>query len=215
MKSRNAQLLSFVTAFPALFCLLAWDAQADWPQWRGPDRMDLSKETGLLKDWPKEGPPRLWLFRDAGLGYSGPAIVQGKLFTMGTRNNREELIAVDVTEGKELWSARVGEVLVNDWGDGPRGTPTVDGDRVYALSGLGNLVCASATDGKVIWEKTMREFGGQRPGWGYTESVLVDGDRVVCTPGGSKGAIIALDKKTGTLLWQSKEFNDGAQYASI
>jgi outer membrane protein assembly factor BamB len=201
-----------------LFLLLAalpLSANADWPQWRGPDRTDLSQEKGLLKSWPKEGPKRVWLFQDAGLGYSGPAIVGDRLFTMGVRKDGEELFALDIREGKELWASRIGDTLKNGYGDGPRGTPSVDGDRVYALSGQGNLVCAQAADGKVIWQKTMKEFGGSRPGWGYTESVLVDGDKVICTPGGSKGTMIALNKRTGETLWQTKELTDEAQYASI
>lgn len=188
---------------------------SDWPQWRGPDRTDVSNETGLLKSWPEGGPKRMWLFENAGLGYSGPAIVAGKLYTMGVRNDAEELMAVDANTGKELWSARIGELLKNNWGNGPRGTPAVDGDHVYALSGRGNLICASAADGKIVWQHTMQEFGGKVPQWGYTESVLIDGNKIVCTPGGDKGTIIALDKKTGALIWQSKELTDPAHYASI
>ena len=187
----------------------------DWPQWRGPDRNDISKETGLLKQWPEGGPKRAWLFKDAGLGYSGYSIASGKLFTMGARDNKEFLIAVDVKDGKELWSTPIADTLKNGWGDGPRGTPTVDGNRVYALGGQGTLICANVSDGKEQWHATMQSFGGKTPGWGYTESVLVDGKQVVCTPGGPQGAIVALDKQTGKLLWQSGDFTDGAQYASI
>ena len=194
---------------------LSGGARADWPQWRGPDRTDSSTEKGLLKSWPKEGPKRRWLFEGAGLGYSGPAIVKDRLYTLGIRDGAEHLIALDVNEGKELWAVKLGEALKNDWGDGPRGTPCVEGDFVYALSGPGKLVCAQVADGKIVWEKSMKEFGGSRPGWGYTESVLVDGDNVVCTPGGPKGAILALKKKTGDTVWQTQDFTDGAQYASI
>ena len=190
-------------------------AADDWPQWRGPKRDDVSAETGLLKEWPQGGPKRAWLYKNAGNGYSGPAIANGKLFTLGTRDGKEILIALNANSGEEFWTAPVGPILQNGWGDGPRGTPTVDGDRVYALGGQGNIVCVGVGDGKVHWEQSMRELGGKTPGWGYTESVLVDGDKVVCTPGGSKGAIAALDKNTGKPLWQSQEFTDGAQYASI
>jgi len=187
----------------------------DWPQWRGPDRTDVSAETGLLKSWPEGGPKRIWLFENAGKGYSGPAIAKGKLFTLATRDGNEILLVLDADTGKELWTSQISGVLKNNWGDGPRGTPTVDGDRVYALSGPGELVCVSITDGKVQWTANMRDLGGEVPKWGYAESVLVDGNQVVCTPGGSKGAIAALDKLTGKLLWQSSEFTDGAQYASL
>ena len=190
-------------------------ASFDWPQWRGPDRSDVSKETGLLKTWPAEGPKRVWLFENAGNGYSGPAIVKGKLFTLGTRDGNEILLVLDATTGKELWTAKLGNILDNRWGGGPRGTPAVDGDRVYAMSGPGSLVCASVADGKTLWQTSMKELGGKVPGWGYTESVLVDGNQVLCTPGGSKGAVAALDKMTGKVLWQSTEFTDAAHYSSI
>jgi outer membrane protein assembly factor BamB len=190
-------------------------ANFDWPQWRGPNRDDVSKETGLMKSWPEGGPKKLWSFANAGNGYSGPAISGGKLFTLGTRENAEVLIALDANTGKELWTAGMGPILENGWGGGPRGTPTVDGDKVFALSGKGTLACVNIADGKVVWEKTMKSLGGGTPGWGYTESVLVDGDQVVCTPGGSQGALAAFNKKTGDVLWRSTEFKDGAQYASI
>lgn len=187
----------------------------DWPQWRGPDRNDISKETGLLKQWPAGGPKQVWLFKDAGLGYAGYSIAGGKLFTMGARAEKEFLIAVDVKDGKELWSTPIATTLKNGWGDGPRGTPTVDGKLVYALGGQGTLICASVADGKEQWRATMQSLGGKTPEWGYTESVLVDGKQVLCTPGEDKGAVVALDKLTGKVLWQSGDFTDGAQYASI
>ena len=188
---------------------------ADWPQWRGPDRSDVSRETGLLKEWPAGGPRRVWLYKNAGNGYSGPAIAKGRLFTMGSRDGAEILLALNADTGAELWTAGIGPILQNGWGDGPRGTPAVDGDRVYGLGGQGNLVCVRVASGKVLWQQSMQDLGGKTPSWGYTESVLVDGDRVLCTPGGNNGALAALDKMTGKLLWQSKEFTDGAQYASI
>jgi outer membrane protein assembly factor BamB len=188
----------------------------DWPQWRGPDRTDVSKETGLLKRWPEGGPKQLWVFKEAGLGYAGPAIVGNTLFTMGSRGEKEMVIAVDISATpKELWAAEIGSTLDNNWGDGPRGTPTVDGDLIFAMGGQGALVCVRKKDGEVVWRTTMQELGGKQPNWGFTESVLVDGDKVLCTPGGSKGAIAALDKKSGKVLWQSKEFTDAAQYSSL
>jgi outer membrane protein assembly factor BamB len=201
---------------PAVFTVdTALGAAFDWPQWRGPNRDDVSKETGLLKQWPADGPKKLWSFTNAGQGYSGFSVVGGKLFTMGTRDGGEILICLDANTGKELWTAKLGKVLTNGWGDGPRGTPTIDGDKVYTLGGDGTLIAAQVKDGKELWRRTMQELGGKTPGWGYTESVLVDGNQVVCTPGGSQGAIAALDKATGQTLWQSKDFTDGAQYASI
>lgn len=187
---------------------------ADWPQWRGADRTDISKESGLLKSWPEGGPTLAWINKDVGLGYSGYAIAGGKLFTLGLRGDDELLIAVDVKTGKELWATPVGPILKNNWGDGPRATPTVDGDTVFALSGTGALIAAKTTDGKEVWKTNMRDFGGRTPGWGFCESVLVDDGKVICTPGGKQGTLLALEKATGKKVWQSEGWDDGAQYSS-
>jgi outer membrane protein assembly factor BamB len=200
----------------ALLVTLSLPALAgDWPQWRGPNRDESSTETGLLKQWPASGPKRVWLFENAGQGYSGFAVAAGKLFTLGTRDGKEVLLALDANGGKELWAAPLGDILGNGWGDGPRSSPTVDSDRVYALSGKGNLVCVQAATGKVLWTKSMQEVGGKTPGWGYAESPLVDGKLVLATPGGDKGTMAAFDKMTGAPVWQSAEITEGAQYSSI
>ncbi|MBM4000526.1 MAG: polyvinylalcohol dehydrogenase [Planctomycetes bacterium] len=187
----------------------------DWPQWQGPARNNVSVEKGLLKEWPAEGPKRVWTFSEAGAGYSGPSVAAGTLYLMGTRDSNEILIALDALTGSEKWVAELDTVFENGWGDGPRGTPTVDGDRVYAMSGTGTLVCAKTDSGDVVWRVTMKDLGGRRPNWGYCESVLIDGDWCLCTPGGAKGTIAALDKTTGKVIWQSGDFTDDAQYSSI
>ena len=187
----------------------------DWPNWRGADRSGRSVETGLLQSWPSGGPPKTWTSREAGMGYSGFSIVQGGLYTMGAFGKEERLLAFNASNGKKIWSLPVGELLTNGWGDGPRMTPTVADGKVYALGGKGNLVCADARTGKKIWGVSLvDDLGGKVPSWGYTESILVDQGRVVCTPGGNKGAIAALDSQTGELIWQSKQFTDAAQYSS-
>lgn len=186
-----------------------------WPQWQGPHRNGLNDETGLLKSWPEEGPQRLWLYENCGAGYSGPAVVDGRLYTMGARDGTCFILALEADTGREVWAAEVGPALENDWGNGPRSTPTVVGNFVYALSGQGTLVCVLARNGEEIWRTTMQQLGGSVPFWGYAESVLVDEGRVLCTPGGAEGAIAALDRRTGRLLWQAKELDDEAHYASI
>ncbi len=186
----------------------------DWPQWRGPNRTDVSAEQGLLKSWPSQGPPLSWKFENAGIGYSGPSVVGDRLFMMGARQGVEQLLAVDVETGQELWSLDVGEMFENARGNGPRSTPTVSGNRVYALGAGGHLVCAQIHTGELLWRVTMAELGGSPPKWGYCESVLVDQGKVICTPGGSKGAIAALDAATGKTIWQSLEFTDPAAYSS-
>jgi outer membrane protein assembly factor BamB len=198
----------------ALTALVTSASSADWPTWRGAARDDKSTETGLLKEWPADGPKLDWIFKDAGLGYSGYAIVGGTIYTMGARDAVEYVIAVDAKTGREKWSAEAGALLTNGWGDGPRSTPTVSGDKVYALGGKGTLVCLNAGDGKRVWTASMTELGGKVPGWGYTESVLVDGDLVIATPGGAQGTMAAFDKTTGAKKWQSADWTDPAQYAS-
>ncbi len=191
----------------------------DWPQWRGSDRTGLSHEKNLLKAWPEGGPEKKWIFRDAGIGYAGIAVVGDTLYTLGAKGEKEMLIAISDKDGTEKWSTEMGGLLTNAWGNGPRSTPTVvntsKGLLVYALGGQGDLVCANACDGKILWQTNMSEYGGGIPNWGYTESPLVDGDLVVCTPGGDQGAMLALDKLTGKKVWQSEDWTDGAQYSSI
>lgn len=187
----------------------------DWPQWRGPKRDDISTETGLLKAWPEGGPPRAWMFENCGLGYGGPSLVGGRMFILGTRDDKEVLFAIDATSGEEQWMAPVGEIYENDWGNGPRSTPTVENGMVYAMGAQGNLVCVRADDGAVVWTKAMQDLGGKIPKWGYAESPFVYKNTVLCTPGGKQGALAALDKATGNVIWQNADATGEAHYASI
>ena len=139
-----------------VFCLLLAGlmpqsmAENNWPQWRGVKRDGHSADTGLLDKWPENGPEKIWMFENAGKGYSGPAIVGGNFFTMGTRDNRTIILCLDANTGEEQWVKEIGTVLGNAWGDGPRGTPAVDGDNVYTLTGEGNLSCVAAVDGSIL-----------------------------------------------------------------
>jgi len=208
MKTRLVSLL--------LVCLTVSARADDWPQWRGPNRDELSKEKGLLKSWPKDGPKLLWTYSDAGVGYSGASVVGDRLYTMGADDKKEFVLAIDVQKGTKVWTTEFNTRPNLDRGDGPRGTPTVDGDLIYAIGGGGELVCLK-TDGEKVWNLSLKgDLGGKMmSGWGYSESPLVDGDKVICTPGGEKGTLAALDKKKGTVLWRSKEFTDPAGYSSI
>jgi outer membrane protein assembly factor BamB len=201
----------------SLFALSLPALASDWPQWRGPDRTDVSKETGLLKSWPDKGPHLLWTFRDAGVGYFGPAIVGDRLYSMGADDQNEYVFVLDVKSGQKVWSCEIGKRFKNGYGDGPRATPTVDGDRLYALGGQGSLVCVDVKSGKKIWSLSMqKDLGGQMmSGWGYTESPLVDGDKLICAPGGDNGMLAAVDKNTGKVLWRSKDLTDPASYSSL
>ncbi|HEX5966228.1 MAG TPA: PQQ-binding-like beta-propeller repeat protein [Pyrinomonadaceae bacterium] len=189
-------------------------SNANWPQWRGPNRDGLSKETGLLKQWPAEGPPLAWKATGAGRGYSSFSIANGKLFTMGLRGDKEFVIAFDVATGKEAWAtAHPSGAFHNDRGDGPRGTPTVDGNRVYALGGNGDLSVLDAATGKVVWSKNiLREFGGRQITWGISESPLIVGNKLLVNPGGPGASIVALNKSDGSLIWKSQ--SDRAGYSS-
>ncbi|MEM8944077.1 MAG: PQQ-binding-like beta-propeller repeat protein [Planctomycetota bacterium] len=199
----------------SLFADLGIAADGPWPQWRGPNRDDLSAESGLLQSWPSEGPTKLWSFENCGLGYSGPAVLGSRLYIMGARDGEEMLLCLDADTGEEIWAAPIGSQFENGWGNGPRGTPTVDGDFVYALCADGTLGCYRIDDGAIVWTQSMPDLGGKVPVWGYSESPVIHDDMVLVTPGGEQGAIVALDKATGTLLWQSKELTDDAHYSSI
>jgi outer membrane protein assembly factor BamB len=195
----------------------------DWPQWRGPNRDGISPETGLLQKWPKAGPALAWKATNLGTGYSSVSVAAGRVYTMGDRSNprnpkakeQEYVICLDEHSGKELWATRISEPYSDH---GPRCTPTVDGERVYALSPHGDLVCLDATTGKERWGKSLpRDFHGRvQTNWAYCESPLIDGDKLVCTPGGKEATLIALDKRTGATVWKAHvPQGDGAAYSSI
>jgi outer membrane protein assembly factor BamB len=193
---------------------------SDWPQWRGPVRDGTSKETGLLKQWPAGGPKLLWQINDLGDGYSTPVVVGSRIYLMSNRGMDNEFVqALSSNDGKGIWTTRVGNVgLPNQ--EPPyakaRSTPTVDGDFLYALGSDGDLACLETKTGKIRWTKNIRtEFAGQPGTWAYAESPLVDGDAVVVTPGGAQATMLALNKKTGTLIWKSAiPGGDPAGYAS-
>ncbi len=184
----------------------------DWPQWQGPDRNAISRETGLLQAWPKEGPPLAWKVTGLGGGDGAPAVAAGRIFGMGQRPNDEggedEIVwALSEADGKTLWVTRLGPAhrqRMPQGKEGPGCTPTVDGDRLYVLGLGGELACLQVSDGKVVWQRNLpRDFGGQVPTWSYRESPLVEGDRLVCTPGGEEVTLVALNKRTGETLWKT------------
>ncbi len=194
-----------------------------WPQWRGPHRDNVSPDVGLLQQWPQDGPPLAWKHEGLGAGFSGVSIVEGRIFTMGDRDGKQRVIAIPLDGGDELWNSVVGEPWDPGGYSGPRCTPTVDGNLVYAIGSHGDLVCLEASDGKEIWRRSFpKDFQGRmHSGWGFSESPLVDGDKVLCTPGGPEAGIVALDKLTGSEIWRvaipkiGDKGGDGAAYASM
>jgi hypothetical protein len=204
-----------------LGCFAVAAAAANWPQWRGPERNGISQETGLLKEWPKEGPKLLWQVKDIGSGYSTPAVVGERLYLLSNQGMEDEFVkALQVKDGKQAWSTRLGKVGNPDQKPSypaSRSTPTVDGDLLYALGSNGDLVCLERSTGKVRWQKNLRiDFSGQPGIWAYAESPLIDGEVLVCTPGGADATLAALNKKTGKLLWKSSvPGGEQAAYASV
>ena len=198
----------------ALISALCWTillscARADdWPQWQGPDRNAISKETGLLKEWPKEGPPLAWKITGLGGGDSAPAIAAGRIYGMANRGEDEVVWALSEKDGKELWVTRLGPAFKQQTSqskEGPACTPTVDGERLYVEGLGGDVACLQVKDGKILWQRSLtRDFGGRVPMWSYRESPLVDGDKVICTPGSDDAMLVALDKLTGKTIWKSK-----------
>jgi outer membrane protein assembly factor BamB len=202
---RSVPLLA-LTCCVSAFC-------ADWPQWRGPHRDGISMETGLLDSWPAGGPQLIWKTQGLGQGYSAFAAVGDRLFTQGQVGSQEFVLAFDTNTGKQVWKTPSGRSFNESRGNGPRGTPTVDGTRLYALAADGTLLCLDTATGQRVWGMNlMDKFGGRVPTWGISESPLVDGDRVIVTPGGPGASVVALEKSKGELIWKSQ--SDPAGYSS-
>jgi outer membrane protein assembly factor BamB len=182
----------------------------DWPQWRGPNRDGISKETGILKTWPAEGPKVLWK-SPIGEGYSSVAISQGRIYTMDSKGEDEFIVCLDMGSGKELWRTRTESVFYNDQGNGPRSTPTVDGSMVYAIGANGMLVALNAQTGKIVWSHNLpKEFESEIPQWGTSTSPLVEKDSLLVDVGGKSGyALMAFNKKSGTVVWKTHTDKQG------
>ena len=193
---------------------------ADWPQWRGPDRSGVSQESGLLKQWPSGGPKLLWMVEDLGDGYSTPVVVGSRIYYLSNTGMDNEFVqARSTADGKVIWTTRIGNVgnpNQNPPYPKARSTPTIDGNYLYAFGSDGDIACLETKTGKIRWTKNVRkEFAGQPGEWAYAESPLVDGDLVVVTPGGPEATMVALNKKTGALVWKSAIPNgEPAGYAS-
>lgn len=211
----------------AVFALAAFGivlpvSGSDWPQWRGPQRDGVSPESGLLSEWSAGRPKLLLTATGLGVGFSSVAVAGGRIFTMGDLAGGQHVIALGHKDGSVLWKARVGPVWEDGYG-GPRGTPTVDGDVLYAVGTEGDVVCLETATGKERWRRSLpNDFGGRVMSmWKFSESPLVDGSRVIVTPGASGAALVALDKATGKEVWRTvtpdlgPNGKDGAGYSSV
>ena len=202
------------------------DASAgNWPQWRGPQRDGVSQETGLQMNWETRPPELLWMGDGLGRGYASVAVAGGRIFTTGNTSGSQDVVAVSVENGNVLWKTPVTDSAPKHSYEGSRSTPTVDGDRLYAVSSDGAIVCLQVADGRELWRRDFSEWNGRMmSGWGFAESPLVDGDRVICTPGGRDAMMVALDKNSGSEIWRAaapptatvrgEQLKQGAGYSS-
>jgi outer membrane protein assembly factor BamB len=194
----------------------------DWPQFLGPNRDGVWKETGLIETFPAGGPPVKWR-TPIGIGYAGPAVANGKVYLLdqvlaggeklpASGFNRvklggsERVVCLDQKTGDLLWKHEYPCTYTINYAAGPRCTPTVDGDRVYALGAMSDLHCLDANTGKVLWSKNfIKDYEAPTPVWGFACHPLVDGDKLICIAGGTNDRlVIAFDKKTGKELWTSQ-----------
>jgi outer membrane protein assembly factor BamB len=200
-------LLTIAVANPA--------PEAEWPQWRGPLRNGLSSETGLLKQWPANGPAVSWTISNLGDGYGSLAIRGDRIYVQGSVEGKSTVFCLNRANGNRIWEVMLGPKVNESRGNGPRSTPTLDGDRVYVLTENGDLACLRERDGSRVWGKNiLQEYGASNPKWLISESPLIDGNRLIVSPGGNGAGIVALDKMTGAEIWRAKELSDQAGYSS-
>jgi len=202
--SRFALLLSVAFACPAV--------ADDWPQYLGPKRDGVWHETGIVEKFPAGGPKKVWTMPVSG-GYAGPAVADGKVFVTDRVTDpaeAERVFAFDANSGKELWKYEYPVKYRVQYAVGPRATPTVDGDRVYALGAMGELTCLNTATGKKVWAKNyVKDYDARTPIWGFAAAPLIDGDNLICLVGGKGGkVVVAFDKKTGKERWASQTLDE-------
>ncbi len=198
----------------ALAALVLPLTAADSPSFRGPERNGVFPAKGLLKAWPDGGPKEKWAFEELGQGYASVTVVGDTIFTTGKFENQGYLIALR-RDGKLKWKSAYGAENEGSGFPGARSTPEYDNGRLYLTSGEGHLFAFEAASGKKLWGiDLLGKFGGENPRFSISESVLIDGNNLICTPGGKDAALVALDKNSGEVVWQTKGFSDKASYCS-
>ncbi len=203
----NRTAVCLIALSIALVCpQLIAETSDDWPQYRGPARDGTSPESGLLTEWPAEGPEVLWK-HDVGTGFSGLAVTGDRIFTMMAEDDKEYAAAFDAATGEELWRTEIGAQFPSDFGDGPRSTPAVTGSHVVVLGSYGDLVGLAAEDGSRRWALALpRDFGGAVPGHGYSTAPMIEGDMLMIEVGGGRDkAYAALDPATGETRWTTQD----------
>lgn len=186
----------------------------DWPQWRGPNRDGISRQTGLLKEWPDGGPQVLWRV-PLGEGFSGISVARGRVYTMFSEGNDEFVICLDASNGEEMWRFRSDSTYYEyEGGNGPRATPTIDEEFLFTVSAQGRFYALSSVNGEKVWSYDLiKDFGSYMPKWGFSSSPLVEGNLLLVEVGGNNGKfIVAFDKTNGDVLWSSH--TDKLGYAS-
>ncbi len=197
----------------------------DWPNFRGENRDGISSSANLMDKWPSSGPKLLFTAEGAGRGYASPAIADGRAYTLGDKvpgadDEDERMTCFDANTGKLIWSTKTGPAWNNGKGSwqGSRSTPAVDGDMLYVINPHGRLVAAKASNGDIVWSRDLKDdLGGKKKdSWGYSESPLIDGDNLICTPGGPKATVVALNKATGKTIWTcQREGDPGAGHSCV
>ncbi|MGZ3372799.1 MAG: outer membrane protein assembly factor BamB family protein, partial [Gemmatimonadaceae bacterium] len=202
---RFPMILVALLVIPQISSALEPGKSSDWPQWRGPNRDNISSSKGISTDWEKQPPVLAWKIAGMGDGYASVSISGDRLYTTGNVKNSQSVIAVNLKTHAVEWTTPLTESNPKHGYEGSRCTPTVDGDRLYAITSDGQIACLKTANGSIVWKKSFKDEwnGRMMSGWGFSESPLVDGDRVLCTPGSAEAMIVCLDKLTGKEIWRS------------
>ncbi len=182
-------------------------------QWRGPNRQGIFYESGLLNQWPENGPTLIWSFEGLGAGHSSPGIANERVYINGMPDSIGVLYSFDL-KGNLLWQKEYGEEWHVNY-TGTRSTPLVVDRMVYLVSGMGEVFCFNAENGEMVWTvDLLTKFDGKNIQWGIAESLLIDGDNLICSPGGEEHNVVALNRYTGKTVWTSKGFGEPSAYCS-
>ncbi len=199
--------MTLISSFLMVMTLVARGGGVDCPRFRGPAGDGQFPETGLLKQWPAGGPKVAWTARGLGQGYSSATVANGTVYVTGMDDQKQGCLFAFGLDGSPKWKTAYGPELGKQGMAvaGTRGTPTIDGERVFLVTGLGKLVTFDAAKGQVLKTIDLLElFGAKQAQFGFAEAVLVDGQKLICTPGGPDASLAALDKNTGEVLWRTK-----------